>query len=284
MSVASKSRFIFLIASSLLALIAVAIISSCLFSVSFRYITDHEHLKGTRYYGLIRYCFESELGSYGSDDSNADVCYLRTAAPKYATKIEYKTQYGEFELATLILLSCAIASSLLAICFAICTIFTPFGALAHSVMLLVATICSISAFIVYTYFNELKDNQNETVNGNIIRVSKQANQKPKQASLGLFPNDFCQFSSVLYILHNPDQRLFQSIDSAMVGLARPLSQLNWAASRLCPAGLRYHFGWAYYWSGGAAACLFVSFVCSLFASACVLVHKQQKDKIDTVVL
>ncbi|EYC44133.1 hypothetical protein Y032_0471g2051 [Ancylostoma ceylanicum] len=215
MSVASKSRFIFLIASSLLALIAVAIISSCLFSVSFRYITDHEHLKGTRYYGLIRYCFESELGSYGSDDSNADVCYLRTAAPKYATKIEYKTQYGEFELATLILLSCAIASSLLAICFAICTIFTPFGALAHSVMLLVATICSISAFIVYTYFNELKDNQNETVNGNIIR---------------------------------------------------------------------YHFGWAYYWSGGAAACLFVSFVCSLFASACVLVHKQQKDKIDTVVL
>lgn len=113
MSVASKSRFIFLIASSLLALLSVAIISSCLFSVSFRYITDHEHLKGTRYYGLIRYCFESELGSYGSgekfqpfirsqmvltlstaDDSNADVCYLRTAAPKYATKIEYKAQYG----------------------------------------------------------------------------------------------------------------------------------------------------------------------------------------------
>ncbi|ETN77131.1 hypothetical protein NECAME_11244 [Necator americanus] len=160
MSIASKSRFIFLISSSLLAVIAVAIIASCLFSVSFRYITDHEHLKGTRYYGLIRYCFESEFGSYGSDDSNADVCYLRTAAPKHATKIEYKTQYGEFELATLILLSCAIAASLLA----------------------------------------------------------------------------------------------------------------------------YHFGWAYYWSGGAAACLFVSFVSSLFASACVLVHKQQKDKIDTVVL
>lgn len=47
--------------------------------------------------------------------------------------------FQEFELATLILLSCAIASSLLAICFAICTIFTPFGALAHSVMLLVAS-------------------------------------------------------------------------------------------------------------------------------------------------
>ncbi|VDM65746.1 unnamed protein product, partial [Strongylus vulgaris] len=169
MSIASKSRFIFLISSSMLAILAISIITACLFSVSFRFITDHEHLKGTRYYGLIRYCFEPEFGVYGTDDSYADVCYLRSAAPRYATKIEYKSQYGDFELATLILLSCAIASSLLAICFAICTIFTPFGALAHCVMLLSATICSISAFIVYTYFNELKDNQNETVNGNIIR-------------------------------------------------------------------------------------------------------------------
>ncbi|CAJ0602598.1 unnamed protein product [Cylicocyclus nassatus] len=215
MSVVSKSRFIFLISSSLLALLAVAIITSCLFSVSFRYITDHEHLKGTRYYGLIRYCFESQFGRYGTDDSMADVCYLRSAAPRYLTKIEYKAMYGDFELATLILLSCAIACSLLAICFAICSIFTPFGALAHCVMLLAAAICSVSAFIVYTYFNELKDNQNETVNGNIIR---------------------------------------------------------------------YHFGWAYYWSGGAAACLFCSFICSLFAAVFVLVHKQQRDKIDTVVL
>ncbi|VDL67647.1 unnamed protein product, partial [Nippostrongylus brasiliensis] len=65
----------------------------------------------------------------------------------------------------MILLSCAIVCGLLAICFAICTIFTVFGALAHCVMLLVATICALSAFIVYTYFNELKDNQNETLNG-----------------------------------------------------------------------------------------------------------------------
>lgn len=149
------------------------------------------------------------------DDSNADVCYLRTAAPKHASKVDYKAQYGEFELATMILLSSAIASSLLSICFAIFTIFTVFGALAHCVMLLTATICSISAFVVYTYFNELKDNQNETVNGNIIR---------------------------------------------------------------------YHFGWAYYWSGGASAGLFAAFICSLFASACVLLHKQQKNRIDSVVL
>ncbi|XGW29057.1 hypothetical protein V3C99_008674 [Haemonchus contortus] len=215
MSLASKSRFIFLISSSMLALLSVAIITACLFSVSFRYITDHEHLKGTRFYGLIRYCFESEYQRFGTDDSNADVCYLRTPAPAHATKIEYKTHFGDFELATLILLSCAIASSLLAICFAICTIFTPFGALAHCVMLLTATICSLSAFIVYTYFNELKDNQNETLNGNITR---------------------------------------------------------------------YHFGWAYYWCGGAAACLSAAFICSLFASTCVLLHKQQKNKVDTIVL
>uniref|UniRef100_A0A0K0DQR3 MARVEL domain-containing protein n=1 Tax=Angiostrongylus cantonensis TaxID=6313 RepID=A0A0K0DQR3_ANGCA len=187
MTLAARSRFIFLIISSLLALISTAIITSCLFSVSFRYITDHENLKGTRYYGLIRYCFESEYQTFGT----------------------------EFELATMILLSSAIASSLLSICFAIFTIFTVFGALAHCVMLLTATICSISAFVVYTYFNELKDNQNETLNGNIIR---------------------------------------------------------------------YHFGWAYYWSGGASAGLFAAFICSLFASACVLLHKQQKNRIDSVVL
>ncbi|KAK6047711.1 hypothetical protein COOONC_14785 [Cooperia oncophora] len=76
-------------------------------------------------------------------------------------------------------------------------------------------ICSLSAFIIYTYFNELKDNQNETLNGNITR---------------------------------------------------------------------YHFGWAYYWCGGAAACLSAAFICSLFASTCVLLHKQQKNKVDTIVL
>ncbi|KJH50064.1 hypothetical protein DICVIV_03785 [Dictyocaulus viviparus] len=187
MTLASMSRVIFLVVSSLLTLISVTIITSCLFSVSFRYITDHEHLKGTRYYGLIRYCFESEFRTFGT----------------------------EFELATLILLSCAVASSLMSIFFAIFTIFTVFGALAQCVMLLTAAICSISAFIVYTYFNELKDNQNETVNGNLIR---------------------------------------------------------------------YHFGWAYYWSGGASAGLFLAFICSLFASACVLLHNQQKKRINTILL
>ncbi|KAE9415481.1 hypothetical protein Angca_001773 [Angiostrongylus cantonensis] len=168
MTLAARSRFIFLIISSLLALISTAIITSCLFSVSFRYITDHENLKGTRYYGLIRYCFESEYQTFGTDDSNADVCYLRTAAPKHASKVDYKAQYGEFELATMILLSSAIASSL---------------------------------------------------------------------------------------LHSQISLLFQ-----------------------------YHFGWAYYWSGGASAGLFAAFICSLFASACVLLHKQQKNRIDSVVL
>ncbi|VDM60673.1 unnamed protein product [Angiostrongylus costaricensis] len=194
MTLASRSRFIFLIISSLLALISTAIIASCLFSVSFRYITDHENLKGTRYYGLIRYCFESEYQTFGTGE-----CRFSSAEDRF---------FAEFELATLILLSSAIASSLLSICFAIFTIFTVFGALAHCVMLLTATICSISAFVVYTYFNELKDNQNET----------------------------------------------------------------------------YHFGWAYYWSGGSSAGLFVAFICSLFASACVLLHKQQKNRIDSIVL
>uniref|UniRef100_A0A1I7XHX7 GPI mannosyltransferase 2 n=1 Tax=Heterorhabditis bacteriophora TaxID=37862 RepID=A0A1I7XHX7_HETBA len=47
---------------------------------------------------------------------------------------------------------------------------------------------------------------------------------------------------------------------------------------------QFHFGWAYYWSGGAAGCLILSFICGLFASACVLVHKKQQRKMETVVL
>ncbi|CAJ0579863.1 unnamed protein product, partial [Mesorhabditis spiculigera] len=157
--------------SSAGALIAASIITACIFSVSFRYVQNDES-RGTKFFGLFRFCYEpnSDYPYSGGMDLHAHefgyACHLRRRAPKHVP-VDYRQFYSDFELCTLILLALAVLSSFMAVGFAICTLYSPLCAAAHSLVVLIAAFSSTSAYIVYTYHNELKENQMESTNGQL---------------------------------------------------------------------------------------------------------------------
>ncbi|CAD6197145.1 unnamed protein product [Caenorhabditis auriculariae] len=168
-----KGRVCCLNGSAALAVVALALLTVCLFSASFRHNSDNN--KGTKYYGLIRFCYEPPIDQQSrDDDSNSKTCHLRNyirSAQCEDTKGQLKESkstrncFGDFELASVILIAIAMGCCLLSLVFTIWTIFTSFGALANSVVLLAAAISSLSAFLTYTYYYELKENQSEIIAG-----------------------------------------------------------------------------------------------------------------------
>uniref|UniRef100_A0A8R1HLP1 Uncharacterized protein n=1 Tax=Caenorhabditis japonica TaxID=281687 RepID=A0A8R1HLP1_CAEJA len=169
---ASRGRACCLGVSTFLAICSLILLIVCLCSASFRYNSDN--LGGMKNYGLIRFCYTPESQAKSrEDDSNSKTCHLRNyinsgECQDSVTSSHEKSSrkcFGDFELATIILIAASVGCCLLALCFSICTIFTPFGALAHSVVLISAAICSLSGFLVYTYYYELKDNQYELMAG-----------------------------------------------------------------------------------------------------------------------
>ncbi|CAI2350333.1 unnamed protein product [Caenorhabditis sp. 36 PRJEB53466] len=160
--------------SSFLAVCSLILLVVVLFSASFRYNLDN--LEGTKNYGLFRFCYTPKTDSQSrDDDSNSKTCHLRNYINSdYCTERHRATFnheksarncFGDFELATIILIAASMACSILAVFFSICTIFTSFGALAQSVVLVSAAICSLSGFLTFTYNYELKDNQYEVISG-----------------------------------------------------------------------------------------------------------------------
>ncbi|CAJ0931190.1 unnamed protein product, partial [Mesorhabditis belari] len=157
----------FICISSAGALIAASALSACIFSISYRYVHNDE-TRGTKYYGLFRFCYEpnGEMPYTGGIDwpHNEYSCHLRRRAPSNIP-IDYRQFYSDFELCTLILISLAILSSFMAVAFSICTLYSPLCSTAHSLVVFIAAISSTAGFIVYTYHNELKENQMESTNG-----------------------------------------------------------------------------------------------------------------------
>ncbi|PIC34228.1 hypothetical protein B9Z55_013947 [Caenorhabditis nigoni] len=159
--------------STVIAIFSLILLTVCMFSASFRYNSDS--LGGMKNYGLFRFCYTPETQTQSrDDDSNSKTCHLRNyinsayCQEKSNTNHDKSTRncFGDFELATIILISASMACCILSICFSICTIFIRlFGALAQSVVLIAAAICSLSGFLSYTYYYELKDNQYELVSG-----------------------------------------------------------------------------------------------------------------------
>lgn len=172
MKMASRGKVCCLGLSSTLAVFSFILLTICMFSASFRYNSDS--LGGVKNYGLFRFCYTPETQTQSrDDDSNSKTCHLRNyinsayCQDRANSNHEKSTRncFGDFELATIILISASMGCCILAICFSICTIFTSFGALAHSVVLIAAAICSLSGFLAYTYYYELKENQYELVIG-----------------------------------------------------------------------------------------------------------------------
>ncbi|CAB3409915.1 unnamed protein product [Caenorhabditis bovis] len=166
----ARGRVCCLSLSTALALLSCALLLVSLLSASFRYFDESG---ARRSYGLIRFCYSPPSNERAvEDDSNSKICHLRTyinsaycVSDISSSHKSTRNCFGEFELATIILMSASMACCLLAFFFSICTIFTSFGALAHSVILIAATICSVSGFFAYTFFYELKENQYETIKG-----------------------------------------------------------------------------------------------------------------------
>ncbi|CAA92972.3 CLaudin-like in Caenorhabditis [Caenorhabditis elegans] len=209
---ASRGRICCIGFSSTFAIVSMILLAICMFSASFRYNLDN--LGGVKDYGLFRFCYTPKSQPLSrDDDSNSKTCHLRNYINSaHCQEGGSHTQpsrdcFGDFELASIILISASLGCCILAICFAICTIFTSFGALAHSVVLIAAAMCSLSGFLTYTYYYELKDNQYELVSGYQFQI---------------------------------------------------------------------HYGWAYYVFGFSSLLQWAAFVCSLFGSAFVLVHKNKK--------
>ncbi|PAV56828.1 hypothetical protein WR25_09646 [Diploscapter pachys] len=161
-----------LIVSCIVALIAVILMAIAFFSYGFREVHDTQK-RGTKEYGLIRFCYVPDPPTYYNgppmrpeDDSLKKMCHMRTYAPGVQYNIgNSRDHFGDFELATIILLVCAMVATVFGIGCSICTIFTAFGALAHSTLLLTGAVSALAGFLVYTYFSELKENQIDVVSG-----------------------------------------------------------------------------------------------------------------------
>ncbi|GMT24676.1 hypothetical protein PFISCL1PPCAC_15973 [Pristionchus fissidentatus] len=171
MSALARSRFVLLAISCLIAAVGICLIVACLFSVSFRTV-DVPYLNGKKYFGLFRYCWEPYLtgqtNQMHSVNPMQSTCYLRSMTPDqgqvYRPGLTFPGQSQnsnevmyEFEKTTLILVVCSLCLGLSSVCFALCTLFSEICALAHSTLLLAATICAASGFGVYTYHNEQPD-------------------------------------------------------------------------------------------------------------------------------
>ncbi|CAI5448362.1 unnamed protein product [Caenorhabditis angaria] len=174
MAASSRCRICCLGFSTFLAIFSVLLLLICLFSASFRYNSDN--MEGVKKYGLIRFCYlPKSIDISRDDDSNTKTCHLRSyinsaycSENRNSLNTHDKSSrncFGDFEFASILLISASIFCCILALFFAICTIFTSFGALAHSVVLIAAAICSCSGFLSYTYYYELKDNQYELIAG-----------------------------------------------------------------------------------------------------------------------
>ncbi|CAI4231847.1 unnamed protein product [Auanema sp. JU1783] len=171
MTIPAKSRGACLSLSCILSLAVAIIIIICLFSTGYRWLDDKGNfIRGKRSFGLLRYCwdpYETKTHS-ASPDTDGHLCYRRSKPPNDEKPLDLTYYYADFEMITLILLSISAGSIIIGLCFAICSIFTKFGALSHCVMQLVATICCTSGFVVYTYFNDLRENQSEIISGTIL--------------------------------------------------------------------------------------------------------------------
>ncbi|CAI2350332.1 unnamed protein product [Caenorhabditis sp. 36 PRJEB53466] len=165
--------------SSFLAVCSLILLVIVLFSASFRYNLDN--LEGTKNYGLFRFCYTPKTDSQSrDDDSNSKTCHLRNYINSDQCSSSLRNRggsnkeksardcFGDFELATIILMCISIVCCIIAFVFSFCAFSKQIRTISQSIdliFLLLAAICSLSGFLVYTYYYELKDNQYEVIAG-----------------------------------------------------------------------------------------------------------------------